>query len=122
MHGSRRLMLYVVSAALVGVLIAGLGPSATGAPKREVTIRAAVRADASGPDRAVNLKRAAERLNAKLTDVTINLQLEEAPSPGWAEETWRSWWALRPSVRRVNWKSSSYFCVTRRKSQPCWRW
>ncbi|MDR7419886.1 MAG: extracellular solute-binding protein [Armatimonadota bacterium] len=88
MRMSRRLALGV-GVALVGVLLVGLGPSATGAPRREVTIRAAVRADASGPDRAVNLKRAVDRLNARLTDVTINLRLEEPPSPGWAEETTR---------------------------------
>jgi len=75
--------------ALVVVLVVGLGSLATGAPRREVVIRAAVRADASGPDRAVNLKRAVERLNAKLTDVTIRLELEEPPTPGWAEETAR---------------------------------
>jgi inositol-phosphate transport system substrate-binding protein len=89
MHALRRMLLWAGVAALVGVLLVGLGPSASGAPRREVTIRAAVRADASGPDRAVNLKRAVDRLNARLTDVTINLQLEEPPSPGWAEETTR---------------------------------
>jgi inositol-phosphate transport system substrate-binding protein len=80
---------FVLIAVLVGVLVVGLGPSATGQGKREVVIRAAVRADASGPDRAVNLKRAVERLNPKLSDVTIRLELEEAPTPGWAEETAR---------------------------------
>jgi inositol-phosphate transport system substrate-binding protein len=89
MHALRRMLLWAGVAALVGVLLVGLGPSASGAPRREVTIRAAVRADASGPDRAVNLKRAVDRLNARLTDVTITLQLEEPPSPGWAEETTR---------------------------------
>ena len=71
------------------VLVAGAGPSVTGAPAREVTIRAAVRADASGPDRAVNLKRAVDRLNAKGGDVTIRLQLDEPPTPGLADETTR---------------------------------
>lgn len=74
---------------LVAILALSSSPSVTGQIKREVVIRAAVRADASGPDRAVNLKRAVDRLNPKLTDATIRLDLEEAPTPGWAEETTR---------------------------------
>jgi inositol-phosphate transport system substrate-binding protein len=74
---------------LIAILALSISPPATGQGKREVVIRAAVRADASGPDRAVNLQRAVDRLNPKLTDVTIKLQLEEPPSPGWAEETTR---------------------------------
>src|SRR5215831_14155027 len=60
-----------------------------GASKREVVLRAAVMADSSGPDRAQNLVRAVERLNKALPDVTIQLQLEEPPSPSWADETQR---------------------------------
>lgn len=75
--------------ALAAVLIAGLVSLAASAPRREVVLRAAVRADASGPDRAVNLKRAVERLNPRLADTTIRLDLEEPPTPGWAEETAR---------------------------------
>jgi inositol-phosphate transport system substrate-binding protein len=89
MRTCRRMWLYAMAAVLVGVLVAHMGPGAWGQPRREVVIRAAVRADASGPDRAVNLKRAVERLNPKLPDVTIRLQLEEPPTPGWAEETTR---------------------------------
>jgi inositol-phosphate transport system substrate-binding protein len=76
-------------AALVAVLLFSTGPLVAQAPKREVVIRAAVRADASGPDRAVNLKRAVDRLNPRLADVTIRLELEEPPTPGWADETAR---------------------------------
>ncbi len=78
--------------AAVAILVAGLtvgGGPVTGAPKREVVLQAAVRADSSGPDRALNLKRAVERLNTRLTDVTIRLELEEAPTPAWADETTR---------------------------------
>lgn len=46
-------------------------------------------ADSSGPDRAQNLVRAVERLNKVLPDVTIHLELEEPPSPSWADETQR---------------------------------
>ncbi len=78
----------IIVALIFGLTIV-VGPSISGAAKKEVVIRAAVRADSTGPDRALNLKRAVERLNAKLTDVTIRLELEEAPTPGWAEETSR---------------------------------
>jgi inositol-phosphate transport system substrate-binding protein len=74
--------------AVLGLLL-GVVPSVNGASKRDVTIRAAVMADSSGPDRAQNLVRAVERLNATLTDVTIRLELEEPPSPSWADETQR---------------------------------
>ncbi|MDR7517950.1 MAG: extracellular solute-binding protein [Armatimonadota bacterium] len=78
------------AAALAASLIVGAGPLVTGGPaKRVVVIRAAVRADASGPDRAINLKRAVDRLNPKLTDVAIQLQIEEPPTPTWADETAR---------------------------------
>lgn len=72
--------------ALVSLLVVGMGAPLTGAPKPEVVIKAAVRQDASGPDRALNLQRAVERLNRKLTDVSIKLELEEHPTASWAEE------------------------------------
>ncbi len=51
----------IIVALILGLTIV-VGPSVSGAAKKEVVIRAAVRADASGPDRALNLKRAVERL------------------------------------------------------------
>ena len=73
---------------VIGLMVATV-PSVHGASKRDVTIRAAVMADSSGPDRAQNLVRAVERLNATLPDVTIHLELEEPPSASWADETQR---------------------------------
>src|SRR5262249_19586414 len=67
--------------AVIGVgLMVATAPPAPAASKRDVTIRAAVMADSSGPDRAQNLVRAVERLNASLPDVAIHLELEEPPS------------------------------------------
>lgn len=83
-----RISLFAVAAVIAGMLVVSAPPPASAA-KREVVINAAVRADASGPDRAVNLKRAVDRLNPKLSDATIRFQLEESPTPGWAEETAR---------------------------------
>jgi inositol-phosphate transport system substrate-binding protein len=74
---------------LTMVLICGMASAVSGASRRDVTIRAAVMADSSGPDRAQNLVRAVERLNKVLPDVTIHLELEEPPSPSWADETQR---------------------------------
>jgi inositol-phosphate transport system substrate-binding protein len=71
------------------VLALTAAPLLHGASKRDVVLRAAVMADSSGPDRAQNLVRAVERLNKALPDVTIQLQLEEPPSPSWADETQR---------------------------------
>lgn len=76
--------------AVIMVLVIGLAPAVTGQARREVTIRATVLTDASGPDRAVNLQRAVQRLNQKLTDVTIRLELEEpATEGGWTAEAQR---------------------------------
>src|SRR5215471_1115095 len=78
------------SLAIIAVgLMMPTAPSVHGASKRDVTIRAAIMADSSGPDRAQNLVRAVERLNASLPDVTIHLELEEPPSKSWADETQR---------------------------------